>query len=180
MRCLKAQGVGHLICCEPATLRAEGAKTAGADLVLDPIKEDAVKTILAQYPDGVDVSFDCAGAPSGASLNNCLHVTQRKGTVVNVAMHATKPPVDITTMSWSEQRIQGIMAYTPTDYEEVIAALGAGKINVEGVITSRLPLADTEKGFHELIEHKDQHIKILLVSRFCGGAARAETVQKHD
>jgi threonine dehydrogenase-like Zn-dependent dehydrogenase len=68
--------------------------------VLNPITSDAVKTILADYPHGVDVAFDCAGAPSGASLNNCLYVTKRKGTIVNVAMHAAQPKVDITYMAW--------------------------------------------------------------------------------
>jgi hypothetical protein len=39
---------------------------------------------------------------------------------------------DVLTIPTSEQRIQGIMAYEEQDYNEVIAALGEGSINVEG------------------------------------------------
>lgn len=40
-----------------------------------------------------------------------------------------------------------------------------GKFDTEGLITERVALADVaQKGFDELVAHKDRHVKILVKS----------------
>lgn len=55
-------------------------------------------------------------------------------------------------------------AYSDEDYAATVDAFVNGKFpGFEKMVTSRIALPDiTEKGFKQLIENKDEHIKILV------------------
>lgn len=61
----------------------------------------------------------------------------------------------------------GSRAYSDEDYAATVDAFVEGKfLGYEKMVTSRIALPDiTEKGFKQLIENKDQHIKILVTPR---------------
>jgi len=56
------------------------------------------------------------------------------------------------------------LAYNDDDFRETVAAFRNGAFKgVEGLITSVIALDDVvEKGFKELIDNKDNHVKILV------------------
>ena len=60
--------------------------------------------------------------------------------------------------------ITGSRAYNDIDVAETVEAFAAGKFKgYEKMVTSRIGLADIDaEGFAALIEHKDDHIKILV------------------
>lgn len=62
IQALKAKGVGRIIVSEVADQRKEFAKDFGADVVIDPSKEDIVEKVKGLTDgEGVAVVFDCAG-----------------------------------------------------------------------------------------------------------------------
>jgi len=62
IQALKAKGVGRIIVSEVADRRKDFAKEFGADVIIDPTKEDIVEKIKELTDgEGVAVVFDCAG-----------------------------------------------------------------------------------------------------------------------
>ena len=62
----------------------------------------------------------------------------------------------------TEKHVVGSIGYV-CDTATVIKLLASGAIDPSGLITTRIPLEDAvEKGFKELVNNPDKHLKILL------------------
>jgi (R,R)-butanediol dehydrogenase/meso-butanediol dehydrogenase/diacetyl reductase len=67
------------------------------------------------------------------------------------------------SLSGTDKRVIGTLAYTLDDFIGVSALLANGALKAEPLITGRIGLEDiVEKGFLELINNKDENIKILV------------------
>lgn len=67
------------------------------------------------------------------------------------------------SLSATDKRVIGTLAYTVDDFQGVCALLNNGAITAEPMITGKIELDDiVEKGFEELVNNKDAHIKILV------------------
>ena len=62
--------------------------------------------------------------------------------------------------------IKSDLSFSQGDFESVLDAIYSGAItgkDLERMITSRIELEDLEeKGIHELIKNKEEHVKILI------------------
>ena len=166
---LKAQGAGKVFVSEIASSRAQKARDFGADIVLNPAPEPksdtggdiVVKTVLEQTEDGVDIAFDATGIQ--ATYDTAIAATRPGGTVFNVAIHEKPITIHPNAIGLTEKKYTGGVAYTKEDFETVLESLASGRLPVEAMITSVVPLSDAVKGaFEELINNKEQHVKILI------------------
>ncbi|CUM62476.1 uncharacterized protein PRCAT00000026001 [Priceomyces carsonii] len=166
---LKGHQAGQIVVSEPALARRRLAEKLGVK-VFDPCGktvDQCVEGLKALSPNGngFQSSFDCSGVPDTFSIG--LKALIVGGTAVNVAVWAHKAvpfyPMDIT---FSEKLMTGSICFVKKDFEEVVKALEDGLIPLDEVkllITSKIHLEDgVEKGFKELLYHKDKHIKILF------------------
>lgn len=159
--CLRAIGVETVISVELSDIRKRKAPDAGATTVLDPSEGDVVERIHAMTDGrGVDVAFECVGA--SPALQSALDSTVNGGTVVNVSIWGHKAEIDMFGLVMRELNLVGTAAYCG-DHEAVIALLQEGKIDAEQFITGRIAVDDIlEQGFTELIENKEENVKILV------------------
>lgn len=68
----------------------------------------------------------------------------------------------MNSLVFNEVSVIGSLAYC-NDHEATIAMLQDGKVDAEQFITGRIALDDiVEGGFRELIENKDENVKILV------------------
>ncbi|NMH96131.1 2,3-butanediol dehydrogenase [Pseudonocardia acidicola] len=159
--CLRAAGAGKVIVVEPAAARKAKAEGAGADVVLDPGEADvpdAVRDLTRGV--GADVAFECAGID--AVLASAIGSVRPGGTVVNVAIWGHVPKVPVNDLVLSEISLVGSLAYC-SDHADTIALLADGKVDAEQFITGRIGLDDiVTGGFRELIDNKEQNVKILV------------------
>ena len=62
--------------------------------------------------------------------------------------------------------IKSDLSYSRGDYESVIEAISEGRIStheLEFLVTARIELEDlVDRGIQALIDHKEEHIKILV------------------
>jgi (R,R)-butanediol dehydrogenase/meso-butanediol dehydrogenase/diacetyl reductase len=158
---LRAVGVGHVIIVEPAAARKEKAQVAGAHTVLDPTGTDvpgAIRDVTGGA--GADVAFECAGLD--AVLATAIGSVRPGGTVVNVAIWGHAPKVPVNELVFSEINLVGSLAYCG-DHPDTIALLRDKTVQAEPFITGRIGLESlVDRGFRELIDHKDQNVKILV------------------
>jgi (R,R)-butanediol dehydrogenase / meso-butanediol dehydrogenase / diacetyl reductase len=158
---LRAAGVTTVVSVEVAKARKKLAEQAGASVVVDGTREDVVDAIRAEAGGlGPDVAFECAGIP--AVLNTALHAVKRTGTVVNVAIWGAPTLIHLNDLVFSEAYLTGITGYLG-DHPATIGLLAERLIDVGFYITKRIPLDDlVTSGFQELIQNKDEHVKILV------------------
>ncbi len=158
----KAAGAGKIYVSEILPRRIELAKKLGATEVLNP-KEVDVKKEIADRTNGigVDVAFEAVGYEP--ALRACLDVTRKGGTICVIGIFpgavSIMPTPDIVV---SEHKIVGSIAYAG-EFTTAIDLMADGRIDVKPLITAKIGLEDLiEKGFKELVEHKEKHIKILV------------------
>jgi len=158
---LKATGAGQIIAVEPAAARKGKAPGAGADVVLDPTETD-VPAAVRELTEGAgaDVAFECAGID--AVLASAIASVRPGGLVVNVAIWGQPATVQMNSLVMSEVSVLGSLAYRD-DHPDTIRLLTDGRVDAGQFITARIGLDElVEGGFRQLIEHKDEHVKILV------------------
>lgn len=117
---------------------------------INPAEVDAAKTIMEATGDkGADVIFEVSGSQPGVDLMTTAAATRAR--VVMVAIHATKPQVDLFQFFWREIEMFGARVYEPQDYDEAMALLTQpGVIDADAMITDIKGLEELEGAFAEL------------------------------
>lgn len=161
--CLKAQGAQRVIVSETSPVRRELAAALGAD-VIDPRDVDPIGYVRELTGgDGVDASFDAAGAGQ-ATFDTALDALRKGGTSIVVAMYHCGVDVNPGVFMLTEKRVTGSFAYTRDDFRTVIDMIADGRLDPAPLITSRIELADAlEQGIHALQSTgRDTEVKILI------------------
>lgn len=141
--------------------RLELAKAFGADITINPSKEN-VKEMIMNMTDGYgcDIYIEATGHP--ASVKQGLEIVRKLGTFVEFSVFK-----DLVTVDWSiigdskELNIYGAHL-SPYCYESVIEWIGNGKLPTDGVVTHQLSLEQWREGF-EMMEKGDPCIKAILI-----------------
>ena len=161
IKSLAALGAGRVAATDINGFRLNVAKRFGADAAIEA--KDATPDRLRAANDGrlFDLVVAAAGAPG--VVEQALRSADRGGTVLLFAplepgATATMPCWDI----WRDQvAIVSTYAGPPADTERAIALLREGRIAVDDMVTHRLPLAETGKGFRLVAEGK-KSIKVIV------------------
>ncbi|TDP26721.1 (R,R)-butanediol dehydrogenase/meso-butanediol dehydrogenase/diacetyl reductase [Halanaerobium congolense] len=159
---LKAAGAQTIIAVEIAEKRKEFAKEFGADLVLDPTEVDVVKEVY-KYTSGigVDASFETTGVEAG--LKSAINIARRGGKIVVTSIWEKAVNINFNDIVLTEKELIGTIAYRNGVFPTVSSLIEDGRIVADKMITSEISLDDIEeKGFKELINNKNEHIKILV------------------
>jgi threonine dehydrogenase-like Zn-dependent dehydrogenase len=157
---IKQKNPKTLIVLDLKESRLELAKKFGADIVMNPAKDNVVEKILAMTDGyGCDVYIEATGHPK--SVQQGLEAIRKMGTFVEFSVFK-----DMVTADWSiisdrkELDLYGAHL-SPYCYETVIEWIGNGKLPTEGVVTHQLPLEKWEEAF-ELAEKGENSLKVIL------------------
>ncbi|EGB14077.1 Alcohol dehydrogenase zinc-binding domain protein [Pseudodesulfovibrio mercurii] len=162
MMAARAAGAAKVIVLEMSAARIAKAKECGADVVLNPRECDPVAEVKAMTNgSGADVSFECVGNKMTGPL--AVDLIRNAGRAIIVGIFEEPSEFNFFSLSGTDKRIIGTLAYTLDDFMGVSALLAGGRLTAESLITGRIGLEDiVEKGFLELINNKDENIKILV------------------
>ena len=141
--------------------RLEIAKRFGADLVMNPLKEDVVKIIKEMTGGyGCDVYIEATGHPS--SVVQGLKMIRKRGRFVEFSVFGQDVTVDWSIIS-DRKELDLYGSHPGRDrYPFTIAAIDDGRLPTEGVVTHRMPLGDFQKGI-DMMHKGDGSIKIVLI-----------------
>ena len=157
----RAAGAKQIIAVEPAETRRHFACKVGATAALDPTTQDAVQEIKNLTNGlGVDCAIECVGAE--APLKEALGAIRKGGRVVVVGIFEKPALTDYFDVVFFDKTLIGSFAYS--DHFKITTELLAnGSLQAEPLITGRITLDDlVEKGFEELLTHRDRNIKIIV------------------
>lgn len=163
--CLRAVGANQVIVSEPTSARrAQIAEFT--ERVLNPAQDDVVARCQELTGGkGVEVVFDCAGAPAG--LDAGFKTLKHEGFYMMVAVWDKPIPIPCWTLLQKHITLKGTLIMGDGDFAEVMQLIADGRLSgYEKMITSRIALNDiVTKGFEELIANRDSHIKVLVDPR---------------
>ncbi len=142
--------------------RLEAAERFGADAVIDA--QENIPQSVRKINEGrlADIVILTTGAQD--AIRQALHSVERGGTVLFFASSERDitVPLPVHDLFWRNE-ITLTSSYA-ANYKEHMAALRLlqqGKINARDMITHRLPLTETGKGFH-LVETGRDSLKIII------------------
>ncbi len=154
-------GAARVIATDISEYRLKAAKRFGADATIHA--EEDVPARLRRVNENrlADRVIVSTGAPS--ALTQALQSVDRAGTILYFA--PTVPGLDISipfNYFWSNQiTLTSTYAASPADIATAIELICAGTVNVHDMITHRLSLAETGRGFRLVAEARES-IKIII------------------
>ena len=137
------------------------AKKFGADIVMNPGKEDAVGKVRALTDGyGCDVYIEATGHP--ASVNQGMEMIRKLGTFVEFSVFGQS-----VTLDWSiigDRKELDVLGshLSPYCYDTVIEWIGNGKLPTAGVVTHTYPLKQWKEAF-ALAEKAEDSLKVILI-----------------
>jgi len=158
----KVSGAGRIMAVDIVPYRLQAAKRFGADKALDSSEE--VGKCFRQMNGGrlADLVLVCTGAKE-ANIQ-ALESVERGGTVLFFAPTDpdVKIPLSINDLFFRND-ITLTTSYGASPYDSWLAIelIRSSSVNVEFMITHRLPLEETEKGFQIVAKAKDS-IKVII------------------
>ncbi len=160
---VKVAGASRIVVVEPSKLRREAALQMGATDVINPADADLKKALSGMInAPGVDFTFDCIGSRS--SIASSVALVRKAGTAVIVGLFNEDSLVSTAELVLQEKNIIGVSAYAH-EANFILDMIANGTFNPQKLITGKIALKDTvEKGFEELLNNKEGHLKILLES----------------
>lgn len=158
-----AHGMGaRIILIEPMPQRAAVAKKLGADIVVDPTKEDPVKKVLELTDgQGADLVIEAAGADK--SLATVFDYARNNGRISMVGINIGKTiEVELGKIQIKGLQVRGCVG-SPFVWERALKFLAKSKTDLTPIQTHSFPLEEAEKGFELACQH-DKCIKVVLMN----------------
>lgn len=158
----RAFGAGPIIGTDIEDYRLTAALRCGADASFDArtenLSEEVYKTIGNR---GADIVIICTAAPS--AFKQALDLVDAGGTVMLFALNSPETEVPLKLFDFWNKSITLLSTYhaSLSDLSLALDLLRIGSIPVANMITHRLPLEETGKGF-ELVEAAQESIKVII------------------
>lgn len=157
MQVAKAAGASKVIVSEPVEARANAARKLGADVVLNPTKDDVPARIVELTDgNGPEVVFECAAAKG--TLESAMDMVKRGGQVVLVAI--AWEPTDMIPPNWiaREVSLKSSFGSQPEDWRVALELIRTGKVSMEPLVSeaSFLPLDNIQDAFEALCNPSNQ------------------------
>lgn len=146
------------------------ARSFGVDLAL-PAGSDVAMSVSDFFRKKADVVFLCTSVLS--AVEQAWASVDKGGAVVFFAVPGPEKTVTIPVNDFWTREIRILTSYYcgPPDIREAIELLAAGDVDVERMITHRLPLKDIVRGF-ELVMRGEEAIKVIIKPHGEEGNAR--------
>lgn len=144
------------------------AKEAGADVVINSKGKDVYEEIRKYTSEGVDIAFESSGNPIGVAQT--LGLPKKSGEVIYIGV----PYADVSIPRFYYERIvrchltvkgsfNNISAPFPgKEWTNAVKYFAEKAINIDPVITHRVPLKDGPEIFEKIMENKDDYGKVIL------------------
>lgn len=157
----RVMGAGTLIGTDLQPSRLDLALKLGATHVFQSGKEDIARAVRNVTQEGVDFAIVCAGARS--AVHDALQAVNRGGTVLFFAPLKPEERLEIIfneTFWRNGITLTSSYGAAPADLQSALALLASGRVDPTPLITHRLPLEDTARGFQLAI--RGEALKIII------------------
>jgi threonine dehydrogenase-like Zn-dependent dehydrogenase len=155
---LRAAGAGRIVAVGRSPGRRAAAAALGADVVLDSRETD-----VAQYAADAGLTFAQAFECSAAAeaIPTCAPTLAIGGTLVEVALPPRPATIDVRMFVTRNLHLVGSCAFGVQQYRRALDLLASGQVDVEPLVSERVPLAEGPDAFRRL--QRPEHLVGVLV-----------------
>jgi L-iditol 2-dehydrogenase len=157
----RKNGASTVIASDLAQLRRDIAKKAGADIVIDPSKEDPVKRVREETSGyGADVVIEAVGIPQ--TWEQAVEMTRDAGTTVlfGGAASGTKFEIDTVRFHYGQLTIKGVFHLKPRHVEQALKLIIADDVNPDLLISHEMPLKKINEALEKM--SKGETMKVAI------------------
>ncbi len=132
----------------------------GADIALNPSKDDVMKTVLDLTDGyGCDIYIEASGHP--LAVKQGLDMLRKLGRFVEFSVFGSPAVIDWSVISDSKELDVLGVHLSPWCYEPVIEWIGNGTLPTDGVVTHSFSLDKWDEGF-KMAENGQEALKVIL------------------
>jgi threonine dehydrogenase-like Zn-dependent dehydrogenase len=159
---IRKRNPAKLVVVDMNDLRLAKAKEFGADIVLNPAKENVVQKVVELTEGyGCDIYIEATGHPS--SVKQGLEMIRKMGRFVEFSVF--KDPVTVDWSIISDRKELDLLGshLSPNAYPWVIKWILDGTLPTTGVVTHKFSLDDWKKAFDIATTGADNSIKVAII-----------------
>ncbi len=162
----RLRGAGLIIAVESVPARQDLSRFYGADVVVDPSRENVVERIMALTGGaGVDSSIEALGAE--ATFQQCVEVTKPGGTISNIGYHGHGDVIGIPRLAWgvgmAEKTIRtGLCPGGRLRLERLLRLLEMKRVDPTRLTTHPFRFDQMERAFEVMDKKLEGVIKPLI------------------
>jgi len=157
---LRTRGCGTIIAIDVEEEKITLAKELGADLGLNPKKDDIKKEIEALTEGrGADVAFEVVGIND--TVKTAIDSVRRGSTVTLVGNLSPAVEIPLQAIVTQEIRLQGSCAICG-EYPAVLDMIARKEVNVDAILSVEAPLSEGAEWFRRLYNKEPGLIKVVL------------------
>lgn len=155
----KAAGAGKIVVAEISSYRSEYARKLGADIVINPEKENLQEAIKEETRLGADVVVDTVGSLFGQAVK----VVRLGGRILLFGMNQqAHPPIRQYDITRNELTIMGTYIALNT-FPLAVKTIESGILDLEALISHKISLEEINEGLNAL---KEGRATKVLVTEF--------------
>jgi len=157
----KAAGASKVIVSEPLAYRRRLAAKFGADVVVDPGRDDVAEAVMRETSgNGADVTFEAAGAED--TYNTCIYAARGGANVVFIGIpEADRIALDIHPARRKGLTIKNLRRFVHT-YDRAARLAQTGQVDLQKLITHRFPLERTSEALELAGSYSDGVLKAVV------------------
>jgi len=157
---LRSKGCGKIIAIDLEEEKLTLARDLGADIVLNPLKEDITKEVLdLSEGRGADIAFEVVGITD--TVQTAISCVRKGATVTLVGNLTPAVEIPIQAVVTKQIRLQGSCAICG-EYPAVLDMIAKQTINVDAILSAEAPLSEGADWFNRLYNKEAGLIKVVL------------------
>ena len=143
--------------------RLKMAKRFGATHTINSANEDAIKRILSETKDGVDVAIEAVGAP--ATFDICQGIVRPGGHIANIGVHGKSVDLQIQNL-WIRNITITMGLVNANTTPMLLKTVSSGKIEPKKLITHHFKLEEMVHAYEVFGNaSKENAMKVILTSK---------------
>ena len=152
----------HVVAIDLSDARLDAAKQFGADVVVNPSREDALEVVRGLTQGlGADVAIEAVGVP--ATFEQCTALVRPGGTVANVGVHGAPATLHLEELWIKNVTITtGLVdTYsTPT----LLRLLGSRQVDMGRFVTHRFPMSEFLQAYEVFANAADTQALMVVIT----------------
>lgn len=158
----RASGASPVVLSDIIASRRQNSLKLGADAVLDPASPSLLERVHELTPDGFDVAFEAAGAPT--ALRQAFDLVRPGATIVQIGTIGTADvPVPANQLMLREIQFIGSFRYGNV-FGEAIRLAASGRLNLQPLVSRVFPLSQVSEAM-EAAFARENVLKVQIETR---------------
>lgn len=164
LACVKRKNPNKIFVSDLSDNRLQIAAQMGADILINPGKEDFKEKILKETNgEGVDVAIEAVGA--APTVQQAMSALSLGGTAIWIGNNKPMIEINMQEIVTRELSVHGSFLYGYEEFRKVIELMNKGEFHVTPLISKEISLEQTPEYFEKLAHSPGDLIKVVVTDK---------------